>query len=201
MSQFFQSSSGGSLPPSVATSYVTNSGTAVPSSNILNVIGSNGISTSASGNTVTISESNPIFVASVTLTSQQIKALSETPIQLIPAPGSGNVIYVLSGFYKFVYGGTSAFTNASSVNIIYGGIELDDTYYDAASFAPGQLLLSTENAYNGIANATEEVEPIPFSKIENQPVMIFNESGSDITGNPENNNTLVIHVKYYIDTL
>ena len=42
------------VPPTVATSYVTNSGTAVPAANILNVLGTNAISTSGAGNTVTI---------------------------------------------------------------------------------------------------------------------------------------------------
>ncbi len=44
----------GGTAPSVANSYVTDSGTAVPALNILNVLGSSGISTSGSGNTVTL---------------------------------------------------------------------------------------------------------------------------------------------------
>ena len=47
-----------SSTPSVATSYVTDDGTATPAANILNVLGGNGIRTSGSGSTVTISMDN-----------------------------------------------------------------------------------------------------------------------------------------------
>ncbi len=54
----------GSLPPTLATTYHTDSGNAVPAANILNILGGTGIDTSGAGNTVTISlESKAIVLA------------------------------------------------------------------------------------------------------------------------------------------
>ncbi len=47
MSQIIKDLSAGPVPPDVATSYVTDDGTAIPAANILNVLGENGVVTSA----------------------------------------------------------------------------------------------------------------------------------------------------------
>lgn len=64
MSQIYKSLSSGPVPPSVATSYVTDSGVAVPAFNILNVLGSPGVSTFGVGNTIiiTMTEVIPSYV-------------------------------------------------------------------------------------------------------------------------------------------
>lgn len=56
MSQFYLMPPGGA--PAIPTSFVTDDGTAVPAANILNILGSPGVTTSGSGNTVIISLTN-----------------------------------------------------------------------------------------------------------------------------------------------
>jgi len=50
MSQFFQAVTSGSLPPSVPTSFITDSGTVIPAANVVNVNGGNGIQVVANPN-------------------------------------------------------------------------------------------------------------------------------------------------------
>ena len=82
MSQFFIATTSGNLPPSVPTSFPTDSGTAIPVANILNIFGNdstannaNGISTTGVGNTVTVVLSNRI--------TGTITTTNDTPTDLI----------------------------------------------------------------------------------------------------------------------
>lgn len=82
MSQIIKNLAAGPVPPAVATSYVTNSGTAIPAANILNVLADdttasndNGIQTTGSGNTVTVELTNRI-VLNVTTTDATITDLA-----------------------------------------------------------------------------------------------------------------------------
>ena len=88
MSQIYKSGVSGPVPPSVATSYLTDDGTAVPALNILNVLGNdsivdndNGIATTGSGNTVTAVLTNRI---SVSLTTSDGAGQTQTTTLMTP---------------------------------------------------------------------------------------------------------------------
>lgn len=97
MSQFFLGSSNSNVPPHVATSYVEDSGSAVPSANILNILtnetnvnNDHGILSTGSGNTVTIYLTNRITGAVTTTDATPTNVVS---VSLGATPGT----YVVEG--------------------------------------------------------------------------------------------------------
>ncbi len=140
----------GPVPPAVPTSFVTDSGTAVPALNILNLItndtvanNDNGITDTGSGNTVTILLTNrqtgTVTTTDATLTTIQSVALGATPgifyvygnVQgfnsSTPAGGS----YAFSGGYR---------TDGATATEL--GVELHDEFEDPA-LVTADIFLST----------------------------------------------------------
>lgn len=93
MSQFYQGVTAGALPPVVATSYVTQDGTAVPSGNVLIVNGvdstednSNGIITK--GGVVGTGTSNELDVVLTNRFSGSVTTTDETPTVICTCPSA-----------------------------------------------------------------------------------------------------------------
>jgi hypothetical protein len=85
--------SGSEIGPDVPTSFITDSGTAIPSLNILNVLGGTGATTSGSGNTIIIDVSGLGFTWNVVTSSMN-------PITLVAengyiCKGAGSVNFIL----------------------------------------------------------------------------------------------------------
>ena len=95
--------SSGPIPPIIPTSFPTDSGTAIPAANVLNVFtagsGTEGIMTSGSGNTITISLTNPFLKG----TAQTIGATTANINVNIPVPVSDSVVSIranIAGYAK-----------------------------------------------------------------------------------------------------
>lgn len=131
--------------------------------------------------------------ASVTLTSAQIKNLRATPITVVAAQGAGKSILVTGLQLKFVYGGSNVFTNPQDFTLQYK----DGTGQIVASGTGAGFLDQAVNMYQtcdtsgAVALSTE---------VENNPIVIHNSGGSEITGNAANDNTIVVTVLYTVLT-
>lgn len=127
-------------PPSVATSYVEDSGTAVPALNVLKVKGdSNIISTSGSGNTITISSASSVPTSFTTNSGTAIPSANVLQVNgdgvNITTSGSGNTITIT---------GSTPFTPNKTVQL----------YDDFIGQVNGSLGTSCYSSYTWQGNAT-----------------------------------------------
>lgn len=93
MSQIFTSSLSSPPPPVVPTSFVTDSGIAVPAANILNVLGGTGVNTSGAGNTITIVTDSLLPYTAITVANSPYVVLATDTF--ISCDTSGGAITIL----------------------------------------------------------------------------------------------------------
>lgn len=162
--------------------------TAGTSGNVLTSDGTNWVSSAPSSGAT-------ISVATVTLTSAEIKAAMGTPVTVIPAPGAGQIILPIVFWGSFNYGGTNAFTNGQILSVRWNNAGVTTSAF-GGSLISGTQIEGTADAYVGISPASSSATRPP-ADIENKPVVVVNVGGSEITGNAANNNTITVVVLYY----
>lgn len=121
LSQFFVDGGGASVPEF----FVTDAGTAIASSHILNVLGGPGTSTTGSGNTITVSVAGAGFTWSVVTSANNVKTLIKENGYI--SKGIPQVVFVLpltaaiGDTYRIVgYGNLFQITQNAGQNISLG---------------------------------------------------------------------------------
>ena len=125
------------IPGNVPTSFVTDSGTAIPSLNVLNVFGGTGATTSAAGNTITVTVKNDGFTWSEKTVSfsalvQNGYFLNNALTATLPASGGlviGNsiIFFVDTASQIIIQAGTGEMIQIGSVISGAGGTATSNT--------------------------------------------------------------------------
>lgn len=137
------------------------------------------------------SSGKALNLTKVTITNSQLKAA--TAISLIAAQGAGTVIIPAYVTWKFVYGGTNAFTNSPGNQINYGStygttpaiINLGGiTFWQATA----SQIYQSNGGYQNIS-----------TNVENQALNWTMSTAA--TGNAANNNTVNVTILWYTATM
>ena len=87
---------------------------------------------------------NQVFTTKVVLTAAQINSSGTTRVQVLPAPGVGKVIQILSVYNTYTYG-TAAYFNGNSSSASFLGYGLSTGVSKAFQVYPGFILGSTNS--------------------------------------------------------
>lgn len=131
----------------------------------------------------------------ITLTSQQIKQLHNTPIKLIDAQGPNTIVNVTSCVVRMIYGGSNKFIAKGKQTLRLG-------YENATGLALITTVLSNDAI---VASSNQIARTIPDSQTGgpivnevNLPVVIYNPVATEISGNAANDNSIIVVLTYQI---
>jgi len=132
--------------------------------------------------------------AQFTLTSAQMKALHATPVTAIAAPGAGKLIVMVGIYAKYIYAGTNVFVASAgqNVQVAFG------------STTNGAITLFNVNQIAAAANVYIQAQTganVSNGATDNQAILLYNSSGTEVTGNAAGDNTFNINFLYYVVTI
>lgn len=158
----------------------------IPVGNNKQVVASNGTDWVASDIMDVINES-VIKTSTITVTSDQIKAMYATPVEIIPSPGAGKIIVIDQIVSKFNYG-TVAYTNGNNVSI-----RSTDNIGNNFVIMPVASVRGVVNAYY----VTPYMSDSAYVPGLNTGIEIYNNTSAFTTGD----GTLTLQIRYRILTL
>lgn len=134
-------------------------------------------------------------IAVIDISSSQILALHNTPVELIPAPGIGKVISITSMRYIYKHGGVTYGTSGGSPTV--GPYYDSTTSLSGSSFNTTTLLVAAVSTINFMNFTT--LQQFAFTLVENKNVTLKTQSAS--TSYINGNGTLRVVIVYSIDDI
>lgn len=127
-----------------------------------------------------------ILLAETEISSAEILAMNSTPVQIIPAPGAGKAISILSVIINYQYGTSDYATNTTLTGFF-------DTIGDATTnpYCTNQSLLPSTSSKIG---TFRQNSPADIGVGNNKPFMLATKTGNPTGGD----GTLKVYVTYNI---
>ena len=140
---------------------------------------------------------NLLQTVQITLTSAQILSLGTIPVQILPAPGAGQMIVPVLATAKLIYNSIAYIVAVDSLLLVVGAAVGTGNAAGPFALIGGPLagfLDQIQSAYQiigGMADAST------LTQIINQPLNITTKNGTNPTSG---NSTVILTVQYYIQT-
>lgn len=104
--------------------------------------------------------SGPILTTTTLVSSAQLLALDPTPVQLIPAPGVGQIVCVIGGAFSYRFG-TVPYANTAGAAVIYAGVDSDAVLYDPTDQFIALLKTPANSGFLYLSGFTNAIADIP----------------------------------------
>jgi len=167
-----------------------------------NSAGSSGNVLVSDGTNFVSSTPTPIFKqVTRTLTSLEIKNLHATPIEIIPAPGSGKTIVITTLAFYFIYGGNNVFVAGSgqTINLYFNNTT---TFVTASTPVTNAMIVSSTSRVTAFNPSLSGNINVALGVVDNVNIAAWQgTSVTEISGNANNDNTIDIVLTYYVLTL
>jgi hypothetical protein len=122
----------------------------------------------------------PVQSVTVSLSSAQLLALHTSPVTIVPAPGTGNVVVPLAWALAYTYGSTTYVSSDSGPILSWN----NTTSPEASSFdITLNFLLTQTSSQFGFVSGLESGNTGAPSAFNNQPLLLGNVTSNMTTGN------------------